>query len=246
MARADAPDGGYVLAYRRVLDHPVFRDHGEALSFIYLIMLAAWRSRRVRYKEKQIDLERGQLAISVRDLATALNRSPAWANRFLKRLADRNMIETVSETGVNVITVCNYNEYQTIVAFPETPAERQPKQDRNTTETQNKERNKGNEGMKEKYIGDLLDPIPAKPNGTAKRKPTLCPWEDTVPDEQVQWAMTKKQWRKSDAVEQGTLFIDFKKANGITHTDWPAAWRYWCGNNYQKTKAKSTGIGGPG
>lgn len=136
---ADA-SGGYVLIYRRLLDHPAFRNPAEAMAFAYLVVNASWRPARVRYKERTITLQRGQLAMSVRDFAAAMVRSKSWADRFLKRLANRDMIETADGTGVNVITICNYSEYQAETYDGGTVVELKPGQDRDTE--QRRERKK--------------------------------------------------------------------------------------------------------
>lgn len=103
---------GYVRLHRTLLGHPAFRNDGEAMAFAWMIMRASWKPSRVRYKGQGISLQRGQLAISVRDLAEALDRPKGWVERLLTRLKSETMVRTHCETGVNVITVCNYDEYQ--------------------------------------------------------------------------------------------------------------------------------------
>ena len=103
---------GYVRIHRSLIGHPAFRNDAEAMAFAWLVAKAAWQPTRVRYKERAISLGRGQIAVSVRDFATAMDRDKAWVERLLKRLKSETMIETRHETGVNVITICNYEEYQ--------------------------------------------------------------------------------------------------------------------------------------
>ena len=116
------PDG-YVLIYRRLLDHPAFRSPAEAMAFAYLVAKAAWRPTRVRYRRRAVVLERGQLTISVRDFAAAMERPLAWAQRFLERLETDKMIarkpiqsrysrDTVADTVSPIISICNYDAFQ--------------------------------------------------------------------------------------------------------------------------------------
>lgn len=112
---------GYVRVYRTLLGHPAFRNDGEAMAFAWMVLRASWRPARVRYKGMAVSLERGQLAVSVRDLAEALDRSKGWVERLLTRLKSETMIETHSETGVTVVTICNYAEYQAEQDSPGTP-----------------------------------------------------------------------------------------------------------------------------
>jgi hypothetical protein len=52
-----------------------------------------------------------------------MDRDKAWIERLLKRLKSEAMIETRNETGVNVVTICKYNEYQADIGTRETVGE---------------------------------------------------------------------------------------------------------------------------
>jgi hypothetical protein len=234
---AAQPDSGYALIYRSLLDHPVFRDEPEAWAFASLILRAAWRPTRVRYKGEEIVLERGQVAISVRDFAVRWGRSKSWAQRFFDKLEEAGMVirkrdraGTPSGTAVNVLTICNYGKYQVAPEKAGTPAEQQPIQQRDTE--QRIERRK--EGKKE------ISPTPLasrrKANGSHK-------WAagDPVPDEWVDWATVNKGWSRKATANEAQRFIDYALANGKGYTDWTAAWRNWCRSPYQKTEAIKQG-----
>ena len=128
---------GYVRIHRPLFeDHPAFRNDAEAMAFAWLIVKAAWQPAKVRYKGRILFLDRGQVAVSVRDFASAMDRDKAWVERLLKRLRDEAMLTTRNETGVTVITICNYNEYQADVGSretaDETPRETGARQERDT------------------------------------------------------------------------------------------------------------------
>ena len=103
---------GYVRIHRALLGHPAFRNESETMAFAWLIARAAWKPARVRYKGHSINLKRGQVAISQRDMAAAFDRDKAWIERLWKRLKSEAMIETQVEAGVAVITICNYTQFQ--------------------------------------------------------------------------------------------------------------------------------------
>jgi hypothetical protein len=104
---------GYVRLYRSLVnEHPAFRNDAEAMAFAWLVAKAAWQPARVRYKERILHLKRGQLAMSQRDMARALDRDKAWVERLWRRLKAEAMIAVDSEAGVALITICNYEEYQ--------------------------------------------------------------------------------------------------------------------------------------
>ncbi|WP_288935089.1 hypothetical protein [uncultured Sphingomonas sp.] len=142
-------EGGYIHVHRRLLGHPAFRNDGEAMGFAWMCLRASWQPVRVRYKGMAVRLERGQLAVSVRDLAEALDRPKGWVERLLARLKSETMIQTHSETGVTVITICNYDDFQ-----PSQDAGRTPRETSGWTlagqrrDTEQR-REKGKEGKKE-------------------------------------------------------------------------------------------------
>lgn len=215
-----AKEGGYALIYRKVLDHPAFRTPAEAMAFAYLVLLAQWKPARVRYRKADLLLERGQLAISVRDFAEAMERHRCWIERFMDRLRDRDIIETVTKNGVTVITICNYDKFQVSALEAETPAETLPEtQNKEEKETPSKDNNK------------LLS------KGSPKR---ATPWpadKGTIPNDWEEWAMSSLGWSRTQAVAEGMRFIDSALAKRRTYVDWLAAWRQWCRSPFQKTVA---------
>lgn len=172
-------EGGYILLYRRLLKNPAFKSDFEAMVFAWLVMRASWKETRVRYKDRHITLRRGQLAISVRDIAMKMERTRQWAERFLARLQNEDMIETASETGVTVVTIRNYDVYQRRWDSAETPSETASGQDRDTTETQNNKVNKGNKEKEDKH---------------AKRVFVLPDWVDV--DAWSDWENHRKEIKK--------------------------------------------------
>lgn len=103
---------GYVRIHRALIGHPAFRNDAEAMAFAWMVAKAAWKPCRVRYKERGLHLQRGQLAVSQRDMAHALDRDKAWIERLWKRLKGEAMIKVDAEAGVAVITICNYANFQ--------------------------------------------------------------------------------------------------------------------------------------
>ena len=83
---------GYARFHRSLIGHPAFRNDSEAMAFAYLVLRASWKPTRVRYKGKALSLNRGQLAMSVRDLADAMDRDKGWVERLLKRLKSETMV----------------------------------------------------------------------------------------------------------------------------------------------------------
>lgn len=137
---------GYVRIHRSLIGHPAFRNDSEALAFAWMVIKAAWKPTRVRYKERMISLNRGQLSVSVRDLATFLDRDKAWIERLLNRLKSETMVTVSRETGVSVITICNYDEYQALRDSGETLDETGARQGRDTEQRREEIKEENNKG----------------------------------------------------------------------------------------------------
>lgn len=84
----------------------------EREAWMWMIMEASYKARQKRVGNITVDLERGQLATSIRFMCDAWSWSKSTVDRFLKRLEKRDMIGTDSGTGINVITISKYDDYQ--------------------------------------------------------------------------------------------------------------------------------------
>ena len=105
---------GTVNIARSLFDHAVFADEPktEREAWIWLIMEASWKPRTRRVGAVVVETQRGQLAASVRFLASAWKWTAPKVQRYLKRLEKMEMIRTQADTGVTVISICNYDQYQ--------------------------------------------------------------------------------------------------------------------------------------
>ena len=105
---------GTVNISRRLWASSAFKKETltEREAFIWLIMEASWKERTKRVDNVVAKLERGQLAASVRFMSDAWGWTPARVQRFLKRIEKLNMIGKNIDTGVTIVTICNYDKYQ--------------------------------------------------------------------------------------------------------------------------------------
>ncbi|AGH30751.1 MULTISPECIES: hypothetical protein [unclassified Sulfitobacter] len=123
----------------------------EREAFMWIIMEASYKPRQKRVGNVTVDLKRGQLATSVRFMCEAWDWSKSRVDRFLKRLEKRDMIGTDSGTGVNIITVCKYDDYQNKPKDSGTP--RSEKRDSSGTAA-GQQRDKPNKGLNPDAIPD--------------------------------------------------------------------------------------------
>lgn len=214
---------GYARFHRSLVGHPAFRNDAEAMAFAYLVLRASWKSTRVRYKGKAIDLARGQLAMSVRDLAEAMDRDKGWVERLLKRLKSETMVETRAETGVLVVTICNYEKYQasndTRETLCETPDETRARQAQDT------------EQVREEYKKEEGTNVPSRAKragGQACRLPD--DWQPIrFADETVAREIVDRRGGDWSRRALESFRNHWRSANGPTakKRDWQATWNNW-------------------
>lgn len=105
---------GYIFLSRGALEHEFFRrqEYSEFEAWVWLLTEAAWKPRSRRLGEFVVDLERGQLVASVRHMAEVWTWSKGKVERYMGRLKTETMVRTHTETGITIITICNYGKYQ--------------------------------------------------------------------------------------------------------------------------------------
>lgn len=135
---------GTVNISRRLFDSEAFRDEvlTEREAWVWLVMAASWKARAVRSGDYVAETKRGQLAHSIRYMAKAWKWTPAKAQRYLKRLEKLKMICVETDTGVSVVTICKYDEYQN----PTKAADTDAIQPRYRTDTEKKKDERREEG----------------------------------------------------------------------------------------------------
>jgi len=182
---------GYARFHRSLIGHPAFRNDAEAMAFAYMVLRAQWKATRVRYKGRVISLDRGQLTMSQRDMAQALDRDKAWIERLWKRLRDEGMIAVKYEAGVeagveapvkakreagaSVITICNYDKYQHSNDDREAPREAPKKADARQAQGTEQVREEGNKELELSPNGDCASDDALKPEHIAEAWNELAP-----------------------------------------------------------------------
>ena len=107
--------GGYIHLYRAIRSHWLWSDPAQLRAFLWLVMEAQWgdRPRRQLVSGTLIETHRGQLIGASRFLATEWRWSEAKVRRFLSRLETDAMVTRDVTHNVTVITICNYDLYNT-------------------------------------------------------------------------------------------------------------------------------------
>lgn len=221
--------GGYVKAYRRCWNHAAFRDKLDAAIWNYLYQNAAWEDTVVNHHGERIQLTRGQILISCRELADDFCTSEKRMRSLLQALTDGRtggaMIGTQRTHRGTIITICNYGKYQGT---------------------------KNAEGAQEAHSGRTEGHFPNKDNKTnetkepnllvvAKAKPQkatrlLEDWE--LPTEWGRWAEGLGM-KRDDIITQSYIFKDYwtaKAGRDAAKLDWQATWRNWIRKHLEARK----------
>ena len=103
---------GWVSIYRQIFDNKDLKDNNHILIFIYMIVHASHKPTIVTYRKKLITLKRGQLAITVKDLANRFNLSRQTIRTILKNLEVTNCLTHTLHKQLSVYTIVNYNKFQ--------------------------------------------------------------------------------------------------------------------------------------
>ena len=105
---------GFFAIDRGVWDHPLFarEKFSEREAWLWMLSAAAWADTRVRIGKSVIEIRRGQLAFATRFLAGKWMWAHSKVVRYLNRLKSDTMIVTEPTRDATLITICNYDKYQ--------------------------------------------------------------------------------------------------------------------------------------
>jgi hypothetical protein len=211
---------GTVNISRDIWDDTAFKAQPftEREAFMWLVMEASWKPREKRVGSVVVSLDRGQLATSLRFMGEAWDWPKSTVDRFLKRLEKRDMIGTADGTGVTVITIRKYNEYQGGAKQSGTPENEKAGQHRDSSGTNE---NKG-------LIPEVSKKEEAKASSKKARGSRLsADW--FLPMDWGQWAVSEGM-TEADIRAESEKFKDYWMARAgptAAKLDWQATWRNW-------------------
>lgn len=143
--------GGWISLHRNVLNHWTWRRSKKKSAFeawVYLLLAANHKSAKVYFDSEVILVERGGFITSMVKLSTAWNWSQERVKTFLISLQDDSMITLKVERRKTLISIVNYDSYQTCEKSDRELTENSPRTDRELTETNNNDTNNNNTNNK--------------------------------------------------------------------------------------------------
>lgn len=211
---------GYIALSRDILRHPVVgasKPYTRHTAWVWLLIEAVWKPSRgaaeIGRSIRTYDLQRGQLSHSLRYIANEWRWTVKSVRSFLAVLQKHRMITTQTDTGQTVITICNYDVYQSPTVNEETQTDTQ----KGTQWARNGHNIE--EGKKERRdLDKTADAVPAKNyefNGSIIKltKPHFSNWERAFPNLDLRAELTARDaWLASTGpAEQGSWFVSTSK-----------------------------------
>ena len=106
---------GWIKKHRKIRDHWLYepnRPRTKLEAWEDLLMDAAFEEREIAPNNTPVVIKVGQVYSSVRFLCKRWKWSIGKVQRFLKTLRKCDMIRVKTDTGMNLISICNYETYQ--------------------------------------------------------------------------------------------------------------------------------------
>jgi hypothetical protein len=242
---------GVFAVDRGIWDHPVLASREPFTrreAWLWLISEAAWKPRRRRVGSSSVELDRGEIAHSVRFIADAWGWPKSTVARFLDALKTETMIGTRTDQGVTIITICNYDEYQR-VSLPD----RDKNGTANGTEVGHERDTAGTAAGQQrdklednKSIEDIETPslrsgegagAPAKPKRATKAR-TQLPDDWSLDERDIGYAASRG-FGEVQIEQMARAFANHHRGRGNLMADWHAAWRTWSDNEVKFNGAKN-------
>ena len=138
---------GWVCSYRKIWGHPIFANNALRVGVWHWMMhKAAWKPVRFRVNSKIVEVARGQLCVSHRQVCEETGMPHRQLRTFLRELEKEGAITQDTTQGRTLITIRKYEEYQAKEPASDTGKDTQPTQTRHTKEQVNTLTTPSNEG----------------------------------------------------------------------------------------------------
>ena len=120
---------GFISLHRALLDSMIFSSQTGLKIWIWLLLKASFKKRYVSLKigkgETTVTIERGQLLFGRYKAEEELCIDGSTIYKWIKKLEENGMILIQSNNQYSIITICNYDTYQSGNATNEQPTNNQ-------------------------------------------------------------------------------------------------------------------------
>lgn len=199
---------GFIKLYRKVLDNPIVCKDGDHLAvWVYLLLDATHAERYALFGGRKILLQPGQTVTGRKAISKALHVSESKIQRIIKLFETEHQIEQQTSTRNRLITVVNWQEYQS----SEQPIEQQVNNKRTTSE-HIQECNNIRSNIYAQNFDTFYKNYPKK----VAKQAAMKAWQKLKPDDDLMAKIMRglERWKQS---------ADWLKDNG-QYIPYPATW----------------------
>lgn len=131
---------GYINLHRDIEWHWIWLDARRFQWWLQLLFMAAWEDKTVTFGNETITIKRGQIATTIRTLMKRWGAHSQATLSFLQVLENENMITRQSTNKMTLITVVNYELYQSdFTQNPQSSKRKSKQKPQQTKEEKNEE-----------------------------------------------------------------------------------------------------------
>jgi len=163
---------GWISLYRKLSDNKLWTSEPftRGQAWVDLLLLANHKDNFIRVRGNRLDVKRGQVGWSQLSLSERWKWSRGKIRRFLNELETVQQIVQQKNTLSTLITIVNYEQYQSAVqqTVPQTDSRRTA--DGQQTDTNNNDNNGNNEKKEEKDKFDFSLLWNKYPNKAGKKE----------------------------------------------------------------------------
>ena len=103
---------GFICVSRSIVSHWIWNNPVYFQRWVDMIMMANWEDKEVQIAHHQLTVQRGQFVTALHSLAVRWNISRQAVSKFMVKLSDDKMVDTLVYGKVTIVTICNYDRYQ--------------------------------------------------------------------------------------------------------------------------------------
>jgi hypothetical protein len=201
--------------YDGLFHDPLFANEpiSKLDAYKWLHVNASCTTRKVKFDKYIVEVHRGQIAASQRFLAKKWRWDDAKVERFLKKLKTEARIETQTEAGITIITLCKYEDSR--VDKPDSEAEIEAQNEAVPRQYRGKDK-EDKEDIKKEDITTVISPKESPPS---------------INFLEIQWIWneaTGARVRDMTTVRQRKLRALLPKLQEHYGQDPPTSWRMYC------------------
>lgn len=137
-------NNGWIKLHRDIKYHWVFQRDDYFKAWIFLILRANHKDNKTLFSDvlpEIVEIKRGEVVSSLRNLSLDLKWSPSKVRRFLQKLQKDNMIVIHDEKRWTHLTILNYDTYQDVRIANETDVNQTRHRGENNIRMKKKDKN---------------------------------------------------------------------------------------------------------